>query len=246
MLAIIGGSGLSRLPGLDITHRQVMRTPYGEPSCPLSFGQIAGRQIVFLARHGYGHSLAPHEINYRANIWALAEIGVSGILAVGSVGGIHPELTTGVLAVPDQIIDYTHSRAATFFEGPDQPVVHVDFSYPYDATLRCRLLEAAATLAISVHDGGCYAATQGPRLETAAEIRRLGQDGADMVGMTGMPDAAHAREKHLPYATLAVVATRAAGLNGAGVEIDFQANQAAFLQGLDQARRILVACCSPI
>lgn len=167
MLAIIGGSGLSRLPGLDITHRQVMRTPYGEPSCPLSFGQIAGRQIVFLARHGYGHSLAPHEINYRANIWALAEIGVSGILAVGSVGGIHPELTTGVLAVPDQIIDYTHSRAATFFEGPDQPVVHVDFSYPYDATLRCRLLEAAATLAISVHDGGCYAATQGPRFRNS-------------------------------------------------------------------------------
>lgn len=117
MLAIIGGSGLSRLPGLDITHRQVMRTPYGEPSCPLSFGQIAGRQIVFLARHGYGHSLAPHEINYRANIWALAEIGVSGILAVGSVGGIHPELTTGVLAVPDQIIDYTHSRAATFLRA---------------------------------------------------------------------------------------------------------------------------------
>ncbi len=246
MLAIIGGSGLSRLPGLDITHRQVMRTPYGEPSCPLSFGQIAGRQVIFLARHGYGRSLAPHEINYRANIWALAEIGVSGILAVGSVGGIHPELTTGTLAVPDQILDYTHSRAATFFEGPDQPVVHVDFSYPYDVTLRCRLLEAAATLAVPVHDGGCYAATQGPRLETAAEIRRLGQDGADMVGMTGMPEAALAREKHLPYATLAVVANRAAGLNGAGVEIDFQANQAAFLHGLDQARRILVACCSPI
>jgi 5'-methylthioadenosine phosphorylase len=188
-----------------------VRTPYGEPSGPLTYGRIGKTEIVFLARHGYGHTLAPHEINYRANLWALHSKGVKQVLAVCTVGGIAPELGAGTLAVPDQIIDYTWGRASTFFEGSEQPVTHIDFTFPYDEAMRATVIAAAKDAGVPVHPTGTYASTQGPRLETKAEIDRLERDGATMVGMTGMPEAALARELHLAYAALAVVVNPAAG-----------------------------------
>jgi 5'-methylthioadenosine phosphorylase len=211
MYAIIGGSGLARLSALENPRRKVMRTPYGEPSGALTFGRIGGTDLVFLARHGYGHTLAPHEINYRANLWALRELKVEGVIAVATVGGIRDDLGPGMLVVPDQIIDYSHSRKSTFFEGSEMPVKHVDFTEPYTPGLRRLLLQAAAACDEAVIDGGVYACTQGPRLETAAEIERIARDGGDMVGMTGMPEAALAREAELAYATLGVVVNHAAG-----------------------------------
>ncbi|GAB4059370.1 S-methyl-5'-thioinosine phosphorylase [Uliginosibacterium sediminicola] len=211
MLAIIGGSGLSQLSSLDIERREVVRTPYGDPSGALLFGRIGNEPMVFLARHGYGHTIPPHKVNYRANIWALKQVGAEGIVSVASVGGIRADLVPGALVVPDQIIDYTWGRAATYFDGHDSKVVHVDFTDPYSAPLRQRILAAAQRAGEAVFDGAVYAATQGPRLETAAEINRLERDGVDIVGMTGMPEAVLARELDLPYAAIAVVANYAAG-----------------------------------
>ncbi len=221
MHAIIGGSGLAKLSALGRTRRQVMRTPYGEPSGALTFGELAGREVVFLARHGYGHTIAPHEINYRANIWALKELAVDGVFAVASVGGIRAEFGPGTLVVPDQIIDYSHCHNSTFHEG-DSPVTHIDFTWPYSARLRKLLLDAAARCGERLHDGGVYACTQGPRLETAAEIERIARDGSDLVGMTGMPEAALAREAGLDYATLAVVVNHAAGRGDSRHEIKLE------------------------
>jgi 5'-methylthioadenosine phosphorylase len=211
MIAIIGGSGLTQLANLEIGRRQIVRTPFGEPSGPLTFGRIGEANAVFLARHGYGHTLAPHEINYRANLWALREAGATQVVAVCTVGGIAPTLGAGTIAVPDQIIDYTWGRPSTFFEGAEQPVTHIDFTEPYDESLRREAIASARGAGIPVVESGTYAATQGPRLETRAEIDRLERDGATMVGMTGMPEAALARELGLPYAHLAVVVNPAAG-----------------------------------
>jgi 5'-methylthioadenosine phosphorylase len=211
MFAIIGGSGLAKLSALESPRRRVTRTPYGEPSGALTFGLLAGSEVVFLARHGYGHTIAPHEINYRANIWALKELDVEGIFALASAGGVRDDLHPGTLVVPDQIIDYTHSRKSTFFEGFGTPVTHVDFTQPYSGQLRGRLLKAARDIGEAVVDGAVYACTQGPRLETAGEIDRLARDGADLVGMTGMPEAVLARELELEYGCLAVVVNHAAG-----------------------------------
>lgn len=211
MLAVIGGSGMAQLSCLEISHRQIIRTPYGEPSGPFTFGTVRQRDIVFLARHGHGHTIPPHQINYRANIWALKTLQPKHVIAVAAVGGIRNDLTPGSLVVPDQIIDYTHGRDFTFFDSRDEPVTHIDFTRPYSTDTRELILQAAAQAGESVADGGVYAATQGPRLETAAEINRLERDGADIVGMTGMPEAALAREQGLRYATLAVVANHAAG-----------------------------------
>ena len=211
MIAIIGGSGLTQLANLEITRRQIVRTPYGEPSGPLTFGRMANADVVFLARHGYGHTLAPHEINYRANLWALREAGATQVVAVCTVGGIAGDLGAGTIVVPDQIIDYTWGRPSTYFEGSEQPVTHIDFTEPYDESLRREAIASAREAGIPVIGRGPYAATQGPRLETKAEIDRLERDGATMVGMTGMPEAALARELGLPYAHLAVVVNPAAG-----------------------------------
>ncbi len=210
MLAIIGGSGLTRLSTLAVAHREVVRTPYGQPSSALLFGQIAGRDTIFLARHGHGHTIPPHRVNYRANLWALKERGASAVLAVASVGGIRG-VVPGDLVLPHQLIDYTHDREGTFFDGGDQQVVHIDFTRPYTPSLRATCLAAAASARIALADGGVYGAVSGPRLETAAEIDRLERDGATMVGMTGMPEAALARELELPYAAVAVVVNHAAG-----------------------------------
>ena len=211
MLAIIGGSGLNQLANLAVLRHQIVRTPHGEPSAALTFGTIAEREVVFLARHGQGNTIPPHEVNYRANIWALHSMNVTDVVSVASVGGIRADLPPGTLAVPDQIIDYTHSRQSTFFTRASHSVTHIDFTHPYCEAMRQRLLRAAAAAGEEVVDGGTYAATQGPRLETAAEIDRLERDGADMVGMTGMPESALAREIGLCYAAIAVVVNHAAG-----------------------------------
>ena len=211
MLAIIGGSGLTQLANLEVLRREVMRTPYGDPSGAVTLGAIGGAPVAFLARHGYGHTIPPHRVNYRANMWALAQLQPKYVLAVASVGGIRPDLGPGTLAVPDQLIDYTYGRDITFFHGEDRSVVHVDFTHPYCEALRQRLLRAAELAAEPILDGGTYAVSQGPRLETAAEIDRLERDGAHMVGMTGMPEAVLARELGLCYAAVAVVVNYAAG-----------------------------------
>jgi 5'-methylthioadenosine phosphorylase len=211
MLGIIGGTGLTKLPGLSVTHRQVIRTPYGEPSGPLTFGELDGHPIVFLARHGYGHTIPPHLVNFRANIWALHSQGVSHVVSVATVGGIHPDLGPGRLCVPDQIIDYTHGRETTFAEYNGKPVSHQDFTWPYCEDMRNRCMAALRRAHEIFLDGGVYAAVQGPRLETKAEIDRLARDGADMVGMTGMPEAYLAREIGLCYAAVAVSVNWAAG-----------------------------------
>ena len=217
MLGVIGGTGLTRLSNLETVRRQLVRTPYGEPSGPLTFGKMGGREVAFLARHGYGHTIPPHLVNYRANLWALHSQGVEDVVSIASVGGIRSDLGPGVIAVPDQVLDYTWGRRCTFYEGEDKAVVHVDFTRPYCDTLRGRIVEAALAAGEAIVEGGVYAATQGPRLETAAEINRLERDGADMVGMTGMPEAGLARELGLCYAAIAVVANHAAG-RGESVE----------------------------
>ncbi|MGD8941301.1 MAG: S-methyl-5'-thioinosine phosphorylase [Gammaproteobacteria bacterium] len=210
-LAIIGGTGLTKLEELDITNREIVHTPYGDPSGPISHGELYGKKILILPRHGYGHTIPPHKINYRANIWALKEAGASNVLAVAAVGGITAEMRAGALVVPDQLIDYTYSRITTYFEEGLQSVTHIDFTEPYSAALRSLIIQAAANANIAVVTKGTYAATQGPRLETAAEINRLERDGCHLVGMTGMPEAALARELELEYASFAVVANAAAG-----------------------------------
>lgn len=211
MLGIIGGSGLNRIADLEAPRRLAMNTPYGEPSAALTVGRLHGLELMFLARHGDGHTIAPHRINYRANIHALHAQGVRDVIAVATVGGIHDDLGPGTLLVPDQIIDYTHGRDSTFFDGVVQPLQHIDFTRPFHGAMRDRLLQAGAASGESLHNGGVYGATQGPRLETAAEIDRMAGDGADVVGMTGMPEAALAREMGIDYAMLCVVVNAAAG-----------------------------------
>jgi 5'-deoxy-5'-methylthioadenosine phosphorylase len=214
MIAIIGGSGLNQLSNLDVTRREVVRTPYGEPSGALLFGHVCDQQTVFIARHGYGHTIPPHVVNYRANIWALKQAGAEAIISVASVGCIAGHLQPGALLVPDQIIDYTWGRQSTFYDAGTDSVVNIDFTEPYDQSVRQRILDAAQRAGEPIFDGGTYAATQGPRLESRAEIGRLERDGADVVGMTGMPEAVLAREQGIPYAAITVVANYAAGRGG--------------------------------
>jgi len=245
MLGIIGGSGLTQLASLEVDRRELVRTPYGEPSGVLAFGRIGVQEVVFIARHGHGHTIAPHRVNYRANLWALVKAaGVEGIVSVASVGGIRADLGPGALVVPHQIIDYTWGRSQTFDEGGEAPVVHVDFTEPYDRSLRERLLCAAEGIGLSVSGGAVYAATQGPRLETAAEINRLEQDGADIVGMTGMPEAVLARELETPYAAICAVANWAAGRGDSVSAIAFGKLEAVLQESLGKVRRIIEHLCA--
>ena len=243
MLGIIGGSGLTQLANLDVSHREVVRTPYGEPSGPLTFGRIGSRDVVFVARHGYGHTIPPHLVNYRANIHALETSGVTQIISVASVGGIRGDLGPGSLVVPHQIIDYTWGREMTFQSGGEGPVIHVDFTEPYAAVMRKLLLDVAHRIGEQVIDGAVYAATQGPRLETAAEIDRLHGDGADLVGMTGMPEAGLARELDLPYAALCVVSNWAAGRADSTHAIKFDSLEAVLHLAMVRVRRIIEGVC---
>lgn len=208
-VAIIGGTGLANLE-LEFVDEKHILTPYGNTSAPLIRGLFCGVPIVFLNRHGLKHSIPPHKINYRANIWALWHIGISQIIAVAAVGGIREDMTTGIITYPNQVIDYTWGRECTFFEDT---VEHIDLTEPYCQELRSKLIKISKSLNISICESCTYAATQGPRLETTAEINKLEKDGCDVVGMTGMPELSLAREIGIRYATCAIVSNRAAGRN---------------------------------
>ncbi len=236
-IAIIGGTGLTSLKNLEIKERQIVQTPYGEPSGPITRGVLNGQDIIFLPRHGYGHTIPPHKVNYRANLWTLKEAGVEKIIAVAAVGGIRADLAPASLIIPDQIVDYTWSRVNTFFEEGLTHVTHIDFTHPYCEELREALLAAARDAGIPIADRGTYGATQGPRLETAAEINRMERDGCDIVGMTGMPEAALARELELCYATCAVIANQAAGRGPA--EITMEDIEKNLVAGIDRVRALL-------
>lgn len=210
-LAIIGGTGLTQLAGFKLIKHESIATPYGSPSADYLTGEVNGVAVVFLARHGNPHSIPPHKINYCANIWGLKQLGVENIIAVAAVGGITPDMAPAHIAIPDQIIDYTYGRKHTFFEDPGTAVTHIDFTYPYSQPLRAKLIDAASLAGIKVSPRATYGCTQGPRLETTAEIVRMEKDGCDIVGMTAMPEAALARELEFNYASMAVVANWAAG-----------------------------------
>lgn len=236
-LAIIGGTGLTSLDGLNIVEQRKVDTPFGLPSSDLLVGQFQGHSIIFLPRHGEHHTIPPHRINYRANLWALHEQEVEQIIAIAAVGGIRNDMPPGILAVPDQIIDYTFDRDQSFFSDDFTADKHIDFSYPYDQNLRDKILTAANQQGLAIVDGGTYGATQGPRLETVAEIKRMAQDGCAMVGMTGMPEATLARELNIAYATCAVMANWAAGLSvGVITMADIERTVA---DGMDQVKQIL-------
>lgn len=210
-LAVIGGTGLYQLAELQDVEPHQPVTHYGAPSGPVRIGTLDGQRVAFLARHGEGHSVPPHQVNYRANLMALKALGAQRILALNTVGGITERFGPRVLGCPDQVIDYTWGRISTICEEPGTDVLHVDFGEPYTRSLREAVVAAALRAGVALVDGGCYGATQGPRLETRAEIARMKRDGCDLVGMTGMPEAALAREMGLDYACLAIVANWAAG-----------------------------------
>ncbi len=243
-LAIIGGTGLSQINGLMITATQALKTPFGTPSAPFVLGSINGKEIVFLARHGNPHIIPPHKINYRANIWGLKELGVSEIIAVAAVGGITSAMAPAHIAIPDQIIDYSYGREHTFFTGESETLTHIDFTFPYNKQMRARLIQASAKQNIAISTKGIYGCTQGPRLETAAEINRMERDGCDLVGMTGMPEASLAKELNIDYATIAVVANWGAG-KSAG-EISMTEIERHLEKGMTNVAQLLtsfLSCC---
>lgn len=213
-LAIIGGTGLYKLNGLNDLQAEQVKTPYGEPSALIYHGNLHGHDVLFLARHGEKHHIPPHKINYRANIWALKSLGVGSIIAVAATGGIHEDLQPRDIVIPSQLIDYTYAREHTFFDGQANELEHVDFSHPYDRLLREYIISTAAKVNLNIHDAGIYAVTQGPRLETVAEIDRLERDGGTIVGMTGMPEAVLARELGIKFAVISLVVNPAAGRGG--------------------------------
>jgi 5'-methylthioinosine phosphorylase len=238
MYGIIGGSGLTNLPELIAKNQLSIETPYGPPSGPILIGEFDGAQVAFLPRHGPGHTIAPHLINYRANIWALRNAGVDEIVSVASVGGIRSDMGPETIMLPDQLIDYTWGRLSTYFQD-GAPVTHVDMTEPYSSILRQKIAAAAERIGEHVLVGGVYATTQGPRLETAAEINRLERDGADVVGMTGMPEAALARELAIPYATIGVVVNHAAGRGDSRTRIRMEDLEAALSRTILRVQRIL-------
>jgi 5'-methylthioinosine phosphorylase len=239
-LAVIGGTGMNQWPGLQIDERRIVETPYGAPSAPLLLGRIGHSPAWFLARHGEGHKLPPHAINYRANLWALQQVGVRRVVAIAAVGAIADWFAPGEIAVPDDVIDYTWGREHSYSDGRENsPLRHIEFTQPYAPTLRDTLLAAAASRAVRVSGAGVMAVTQGPRLESAAEIRRLQRDGADMVGMTGMPEAALAAELGLAYACLAVSVNWGAGIKGLG-DIHAEIEQS-IESGMGKVRAVLAA-----
>jgi 5'-methylthioinosine phosphorylase len=244
MLAVIGGSGVVGSAVFEMTRRAIARTPYGEPSGPINFGLIAGKEAAFIARHGPGHIHPPHRVNYRANVWALKDAGAHAVISIAAVGGISDDAAPGTIVIPDQIIDYTYGREHTYFDGGDRQVRHIDFTLPYDRALRSTILAAAANAGETVVKRGTYAATQGPRLETMAEINRLAGDGATLVGMTGMPEAALARELDLPYAHICVVANWAAGRGDSHSGISHDAIEATMRASVARVAKIISAYAS--
>lgn len=238
-IAIVGGTGLNTFDGAQALDNDKVSsdTPYGVISAPLQIFSLGARRFGFMARHGQPHRIPPHRINYRANLWALRERGVRGIIAVNAVGGISHTLPTGAIVIPDQIIDYTYGREHTYYDGGSDVLEHIDFSRPYCAAMRTVVLRAASAAGVPVIDGGVYGATQGPRLESAAEIERMQRDGCDVVGMTGMPEAALARELGLDYACLALSVNWGAGIMGNG-DIHAEIHQSIEI-GMGKIRAIL-------
>jgi len=236
--AVIGGTGLYALDELVDVETHHYDTRFGPPSGPVTIGRWQHLRVAFLARHGESHSIAPHRVNYRANLAALMAAGVQRVISINAVGGI--TLGPQVLAVCDQMIDYTHGRFSSFSDFEGEKVEHIDFSEPYTESVRQQLIAAAKVLKIPVHEGGCYGCTQGPRLETKAEVARLKRDGCDVIGMTGMPEAALAREATLEYASLSVVANWAAGC-GDAAEITLEEIFANLKVGMQNVRQILLA-----
>ncbi|MBI2383833.1 MAG: S-methyl-5'-thioinosine phosphorylase [Gammaproteobacteria bacterium] len=235
-VAVIGGTGMNRWPGLEIVRQQSFDTPCGAPSAPVAFGRYAGVEVAFLARHGEGHKLPPHRINYRANLWALREAGVKSVVAVAAVGGIAAELPPAAVAVPHDLVDYTWGREHTYCDGVVLPLKHAEFTEPYAPRLREALLDGARRAGVAVVPRGVMGVTHGPRLETPAEIRRMRQDGCDMVGMTGMPEAALARELDLDYAALALSVNWAAGLGSGDIHGEIETFIA---EGMAKVRAVL-------
>ena len=239
MLGIIAGSGLQRLNHLENIRREIVRTPFGETSCAITLGQLSGVEVAFVNRHGYGHTLAPHQINYRANIWALQKIGVQTVCAVGSTGSFLESIQPGQLIVPNDILDYTQGRKYTYFEGPDHPIVYTDMSEPFDMKIRANLIEAAQKLQLPVVTEAVYACTNGPRLETRAEVRRMVGDGAQVVGMTLVPEVILAKEIGLNYAAITVCTNYAAGVGDTQAH-DLHQWRALREQSLAQVERVLL------
>jgi 5'-deoxy-5'-methylthioadenosine phosphorylase len=236
-IAIIGGSGFSRLESLIVERRELVETPYGNPSSALTFGTCSGKQAIFLARHGDEHSILPHRVNYCANLAALKQAGATHVIAVCAVGGISENMPPGKIVIPDQIIDYTWSRRHTIYEDQRNNAAHIDFTEPYCASLRTHLIDAAGKSGIDIATAATYGATQGPRLETTAEINRMDKDGCHIVGMTGMPEASIARELDLCYAVIAVSVNHAAGR--ADGPIEMQEIEANLTAGMGKVREIL-------
>jgi 5'-methylthioinosine phosphorylase len=219
-VGIIGGTGLTDMPELQVTQRREVTTEYGEPSSPLVCASLNGVEVVFIARHGESHTIPPHRVNYRANISALKSESVTHIIAVNAVGGIRADLGSGAIAIPHQIIDYTYGREHTFSDSAQVPVMHVDFTHPYDESIRSALVNGLRLQNVSFSDSAVYAATQGPRLESIAEIDRLERDGCDLVGMTGMPEASLAREAGVAYGAIALIVNPAAGRSSELIGMD--------------------------
>lgn len=242
-IGVIGGSGFTNLHGFELQQTDEINTPYGKPSSAITRGRINGREVVFIARHGSDHSIAPHQINYRANLWALKHSGVEVVIATATVGGIDKECRPGAILVPDQILDYTYSRQHTF-SPLNGDLFHIDFTQPYCGSLRSLIIQSAAELGVGIVHPATYAATQGPRFESAAEVTRLERDGAHIVGMTGMPETSLAREIGLCYAALALVVNYAAGRYSA--QIDVNEIRHAYQQSADQVHNILSATVSKL
>jgi len=235
--AIIGGTGVTNMPGLTLNYREMVKTIYGAPSSPLIHGSINDSDVIFLARHGRRHTIPPHMVNYRANIKALHEVGVTHVIALAAVGGISDECNEQSLVVPDQIIDYTYDRSHTYHGAKHDRFENIDFTEPYSAPIRQQLIDSAEALKLPLITSGVYGATQGPRLETAAEIKRLESDGCTIVGMTGMPEASLARELGLEYACCAMVVNRAAGKVSTG--ISFSDKEKNLKGGVDHVQKLI-------
>lgn len=234
-LGLIGGTGLDHWGEALRIH--AVETDFGQPSAEIAEFEVGSIRLCFLPRHGQQHQYPPHAVNYRANIDAMRQLGVDGIIAVNAVGGIAPDMRPGRLAAPDQLIDYTWGRSHSFSMDAGDALQHVEFAEPFTERLRWGLLQAAERAGVDVHDGGCVGVTQGPRLETAAEIKRLGRDGCDVVGMTTMPEAALAREAGLDYASLCVSANWGAGLGDGPVTLE--AIEEVLKSSMQQVRRLL-------
>lgn len=239
MLAIIGGSIVQGISILQGRRREVVRTPYGEPSSAVSFAEIGGQPVLFLARHGYGLNIPPHRVNYRANLWALKSVGATDVLSLATAGAIDPRFVPGSFAIPDQIIDYTYGRESTCQDCEEEAVQHLDFTHPYCAAMRARCTAALTACGETFLPQGVYATTQGPRLETAAEVERIARDGADMIGMTAMPEAYLARELGLCYAAITISVNWAAGRGDSHTAISIEDMQKIQSNALGRIEKVL-------